>query len=135
MGTDDNGRSVDTEDKKWHDWLDALDALAAAATKGPWETTERPGCVRRASTSMTIALCGPAHGGPTDAAFIAATRQAVPVLVAAVRAALAVCEAAERGVGYRVPGDHSTWDGVHEGRSDLGADIEEAIEAALDVTL
>ena len=105
--------------------LDEVEARAAAATKGPWETTERPGCVRRASTSMTIALCGPAHGGPTDAEFIAATRQAVPALVAALRAVL--------GVHKPDPMKHEL-DQWEKGARAALVEVEAAITAALDVT-
>lgn len=46
------------------------------------------------------------------------------------RTALAALAASTaRGVGYRVPGDHSTWGEYHEGRSDLGGEIEELLDS------
>lgn len=40
------------------------------------------------------------------------------------------CTAMDRGVGYRVSGDHSTWDQYHEGKSDFAGQIEEVLDAA-----
>ena len=74
------------------DELDRLDALAQAATPGPWETFSwtsiRPkGRTQNvAATYLQIAEGGgqlyPAH---ENAAFIAASRTAIPALIAEIR--------------------------------------------------
>lgn len=37
------------------------------------------------------------------------------------------CAAMERGVGYRVSGDHSTWGEYHEGKHDFASEIAELV--------
>jgi hypothetical protein len=55
-------------------------------------------------------------------------------LRAAIDAVLALCRSMERGVGYRVSGDHDTWDQYTEGKSDFAAIVEDTITKALGVT-
>ena len=55
----------------------------------------------------------------------------VPQLAKALQAVLAKCASMERGVGYRVSGQHDTWDEYHEGMSDMAGYIEEAITEAI----
>ena len=80
--------------------LDAIQARADAATEGPWEVTQDK-CWGETFPSLSIQRVyeytdsDPAHAGcePLDAedvAFIAAARTDVPVLVAALRAVLAL---------------------------------------------
>lgn len=38
------------------------------------------------------------------------------------------CRAMGRGVGYRVPGDHNTWNSYHEGKHDFAGEIEELLD-------
>lgn len=63
--------------------LDALEALAEAATPGPWEAV---GFYVRLGDGFAVALANSRQEhSPSDAAFIAAARTAVPALVARVR--------------------------------------------------
>lgn len=39
-----------------------------------------------------------------------------------------LCRSMDRGVGYRVPGDHSTWGEYHEGKSDFAGLVEEVLD-------
>lgn len=40
----------------------------------------------------------------------------------------ALCHTLDRGVGYRVSGDHSTWDAYTEGKSDFAGEVLELID-------
>jgi len=53
---------------------------------------------------------------------------------AALDAVLALCRSMERGVGYRVSGNHDTWSQYHEGKSDFAGIVEDTINEALGVT-
>jgi hypothetical protein len=48
----------------------------------------------------------------------------------AIEAVLALCRSMDRGVGYRVPGDHSTWGEHAEGKADFAAAVIDAIDEA-----
>ena len=39
-----------------------------------------------------------------------------------------LCHTLDRGVGYRVSGDHSTWDSYTEGKSDFAGEVLELID-------
>ncbi len=82
--------------------LDALKALANAATPGPWRVAEYNTV---AADGRRILKCRDQYDGvrlavhdnaKADAAFIAASREAVPALLDALAAANARAEAAER---------------------------------------
>lgn len=40
------------------------------------------------------------------------------------------CRAMDRGIGYRVSGDHSTWGEYHEGKHDFAGEIEDILDRA-----
>lgn len=72
--------------------LDRLDALAQAATPGPWEVKAKSG-IRPVGRTQNVAATylQVAEGGGTlypfaeNAAFIAASRTAIPALIAEIR--------------------------------------------------
>lgn len=78
------------------DRLAELAALADAATEGPWET-EGPWSLGHTVVGPRGYLIDAVDGGvpcmtEPDAAFVAASREAVPALIAALRAVLAHAE-------------------------------------------
>jgi hypothetical protein len=80
--------SIDVEAKAMtEDELKAIEARANAATPGPWDTTSED-CIVAAGDNLCSAGMDGDYPGPKrtdDAAFIAAARTDVPVLVAEVR--------------------------------------------------
>lgn len=76
---------------------DTLDRLHAVTTQGPWENcgSERGGCICGMVWSKTLdaSVCAPSTNsdapqsrkGKEDAAFIAASHEAVPLFIAALR--------------------------------------------------
>lgn len=119
------------------DLLDRIDQLDQDATAGPWLQVKD----HRLLTMSSDELLEDAHGLPAftveaaDAEFIAEARTLLPQLGAALKAVLSKCASMERGVGYRVPGHHDTWDTYHEGMSDMAGYIEETITTALEATM
>lgn len=84
------------------DRLDEWAALAEKATPGPWTWVTEGGKYRRIRAILDPAVLGcVALSGPADedAAFIAESRTAVPALVEALRAVLAVCAKADAKPG------------------------------------
>lgn len=65
--------------------LDALEALANAAAPGPWVKDDVAGGSCRVYNDHDFVIYDEGGHGPGDAAFIAATRTAVPALIAEVR--------------------------------------------------
>jgi hypothetical protein len=94
--------------------LDAIEARAQAATEGPWATRDADRHMVRDAKDVVLYAYGLEKGGYANAAFIAAARQDVPRLVAAVRELRAVveeCEWASYGCpvcGHAEPGMHAT---------------------------
>jgi hypothetical protein len=48
--------------------------------------------------------------------------------IAQLSAVNALCRTMDRGVGYRKPGDHSTWDSYTEGKADFAGEVLELLE-------
>jgi len=118
--------------------LDEIDRLDQEATKGPWwgvmdDLTDVVQIFHDQEQKLHVADIGDKTLERVwqDAEFIALARTALPQLAKALRAVLAKCASMERGVGYRVSGQHDTWDSYHEGMSDMAGYIEEAITDAL----
>jgi hypothetical protein len=53
---------------------------------------------------------------------------AVMPFIAQLSAVNALCRTMDRGVGYRKPGDHSTWDSYTEGKADFAGEVLELLE-------
>lgn len=119
------------------DLLDQIDRLDQQATPGPW--IDEDNALREILYHQRNELGGYAGSASlaevltndADAKFIALARDAMPKLAKALQAVLAKCASMERGVGYRVSGQHDTWDSYHEGMSDMAGYIEEAITDTL----
>lgn len=123
--------------------LDQIDRLDQQAARGPWESLgpniESADYTQDDVVSTDVDCSTYCYGGigrgvqsAKDAEFIALARTALPQLAKALQAGLAKCASMERGVGYRVSGQHDTWDSYHEGMSDMAGYIEEAITDALE---
>ena len=76
------------------EWLDAAQALSDAATDGPWVCDHMNVIGTRAGWWSPIRY--DAHRVDQDADFIAAVRSDVPVMVAALRAVLDLCDVDDR---------------------------------------
>lgn len=107
------------------EYLTRVEAAAAAATEGPWMATAdqhpyRGRFVQVEPVSGSRSICDVTDANKADAAFIALSRDAVPRMAAALRAAIKVCE--------------EPWtarDGISEYRVVDAADVLAAITAAL----
>ena len=129
--------------------LDQIHRLDQQATPGPWHVA--PEEEDEDGSKFPWAIFGPKNDlwGPQgwddkhyipeipemtmdDAEFIALARTALPQLAKVLQAVLAKCASMERGVGYRVSGQHDTWDSYHEGMSDMAGYIEETITDTLE---
>jgi hypothetical protein len=122
-GTDGGDRVPDTDTAAF---LDRLEALHAQATPGPWENPypftkliDAPG----STDNMAIVQCDNA----ADAAAIVAEHNAVPRLVAAVRAAYALAE--EFAVLGRKLHSVVAADAFADAAQQLRAALNEALEA------
>ena len=114
--------------------LDQIDRLDRDASPSPWQNDGYD--VLGAPYELREMLLAPhvasADQNESDAEFIALARTALPAMSKALRAVLAKCASMERGVGYRVSGQHDTWDSYHEGMSDMAGYIEETITDTLE---
>lgn len=113
--------------------LDQIDRLELEIYPGPWVANDL-GIGYEITTQQKMPInSGIKDTFPrSDAEFIALARTALPAMSKALRAVLAKCASMERGVGYRVSGQHDTWDSYHEGMSDMAGYIEETITDTLE---
>lgn len=118
---------------KLTDLLDQIDRLELEIYPGPWVANDL-GIGYEITTQQKMPInSGIKDTFPrSDAEFIALARTALPAMSKALRAVLAKCASMERGVGYRVSGQHDTWDSYHEGMSDMAGYIEETITDTLE---
>jgi hypothetical protein len=108
--------------------LDQIQRLDQEAEAGPWRLNEVMGGDYLVRGDADVAEAW----GLSNSEFIALARTALPQLAKALQAVLTKCASMERGVGYRVSGQHDTWDSYHEGMSDMAGYIEEAISDAME---
>ena len=113
--------------------LDQIDRLELEIYPGPWVANDL-GIGYEITTQQKMPInSGIKDTFPrSDAEFIALARTALPAMSKALRAVLAKCASMERSVGYRVSGQHDTWDSYHEGMSDMAGYIEETITDTLE---
>lgn len=91
--------------------LDQWKALADAATPGPWRAQVSLGAATLARESGALLAAGQGLFEPQDAAFIAAARSAVPVLISEIERLRAVAlKADEEHSQRRKAEDHSVCD-------------------------
>lgn len=106
------------------DRLNEIEARANAATRGLWGWAVSADRRWAEVTAMPDAIAVSRSADDDDADFIAHARTDVPVLVAALRAVLRVCDATE---ATPVPGIVIT--GAHVSTTNIRRAIEEALNA------
>lgn len=116
--------------------LTEYEAQAGAATEGPWESSgpRNGNGVRNTCGTRVIRGCNEAGLTESDAAFIAASREAVPRLVKALREARALLAEASthlrvvaHNVGVEIERGAHQWDGVNSLLSEKAARIDAAL--------
>jgi hypothetical protein len=92
------------------EYLDQLDQAHAEGTPGPWrldDDTDGCGHVVSDRPTGTAAYVAEPHSSYADGALIVAAVNALPELIAALRAVLAECEALEDDRSVGIEGDYT----------------------------